>query len=391
MKNKTKLLFRDAFFSTLLSSTIVLLMVLIFVNLRFFNPIHKAFKDFSFLDVFYAEKFQETTKVSTDIVLVNAGNDRLQAVDLLNRIVEAEPKVIGVDVMFKDRKEIVYIDSMLASLLTNEKIITSFNIKEDIVIKNHPYFITNKEGFVEFNFDDKTAVIREFVGFKEIQAQEQWSFAAQIAKYYLHDKWELYEYDKRLRRAQTVNYIGNYDSFQHLDYDDFRDYEKKKILKDKIVIFGYLGTPIGNENDIEDKFFTPLNEVIAGKSDVDMFGTAIHANIVNMLIKNDFMLTISNTWLAIITFLAMYFSTIYYMKINRKYKVSYRTRKRTFQFLVSIFILILSFWLFKNDVVLKPAIVIVGIILAGSYFKYYKHLTRYFKTKTQKKWKTYLK
>ncbi len=391
MKNKTKLLFRDAFFSTILSSTIVLLMVLIFVNLRFFNPIHKAFKDFSFLDVFYAEKFQDTTKVSTDIVLVNAGNDRLEAVDILNRIIEAEPKVIGVDVMFKDRKEIVYVDSMLASLLTNEKIITSFNIKEDIVIKNHPYFVTSKEGFVEFNFDDKTAVIREFVGFKEIQALEQWSFAAQIAKYYLNDKWELYDYDKRLRKAQTVNYIGNYDSFQHLDYDDFRDYEKKKILKDKIVIFGYLGTPIGNENDIEDKFFTPLNEVIAGKSDADMFGTAIHANIVNMLIKNDFMLTISNTWLTIITFLAMYFSTIYYMKINRKYKVSYRTRKRTYQFLISVFILVLSFWLFKYDVVLKPTIIIVGIILAGSYFKYYKHLTRYIKTKTEKKWKTYLK
>ena len=117
MKNKTKLLLRDAFFSTILSSLILLLLVLVFFNLRFFNPIHKAFYDFSFLDVFYSEKFHDTKKVNTDIVMVNAGNNRIEIVELLSRIVDAEPKVIGVDVIFKDRNDIVYVDSMLSSLL----------------------------------------------------------------------------------------------------------------------------------------------------------------------------------------------------------------------------------------------------------------------------------
>lgn len=391
MKNKTKLLLRDSFFSTILSSIILLSLVLLFFNLRFFNPIHKAFYDFSFLDVFYSEKFHDTTKVNTDIVLVNAGNDRIEIVELLSRVIEAEPKAIGVDVIFKDRKEIVYIDSMLSSLLQKDNIITSYDIEDNSIIPNHSFFGNKKSGFVKFDFDETTTVVREFQGYTEINGQDHWSFAAQIAKYYLQDKWEEYDYDSRLKRIHTVNYFGNYESFQYLDYNDFRDYEKKKILKDKIVILGYLGNPTGSKTDIEDKHFTPLNQYTMGKGVPDMFGATIHANIVSMLIKNDFMYTISNTWLVIITFLTMYFSTIYYMMINRKYKISYRTRKRTFQFIISVFIIFLSFWLFKMNVVLKPTLIIVGIILAGSYFKYYKHLTRYLKSKTQKKWKTYLK
>ena len=122
-----------------------------------------------------------------------------------------------------------------------------------------------------------------------------------------------------------------------------------------------------------------------------MNGVTVHANIVNMLVSKDFLFDVSNTWIVIITFLAMYLSTLFYMKINRKYKISFRTRKRIFQLVISVFVLVLSFWLFSQNVALKPTIIIVGIILAGSYFKYYKHLTRYIKSKTQRKWKTYLK
>ena len=390
MKNKTKLLLRDAFFSTILSSVIVLLLVLLFFNVRWFNPIHKAFYDFSFLDVFYSEKFAEPEKINTDIVLVNAGHDRERIVELLGKIIETKPKVIGVDIIFKDKKKDAYVDSTLAELLKNDNIITSYEIDKNSIIPNHPYFGNSKAGFVNFNFDS-TTVVREFQGYTKMDGIERASFGVQVSKNYLEDKWSDFDYNRKLRRLQTVKYSGKYDSFLYLEYDDFNAYEKKKILKDKIVILGYLGDPTGNEFDIEDKEFTPLNKYYTGRSEPDTYGTTIHANIVNMLIKNDFMVTISNTWLVIITFLSMYFSTIFYMKINRKYKISFRTRKRTFQFFMSIFVLFLSFWLFKLNLVLKPTIIIVGIILAGSYFKYYKHLTRYLKSKTNKKWKTYLK
>jgi uncharacterized membrane protein len=120
-----------------------------------------------------------------------------------------------------------------------------------------------------------------------------------------------------------------------------------------------------------------------------MHGVVIHGNITNMLIKNDLMHRISLFWMCIITFICMYFSTIIYMKWNKKYKISYRTRKQTYQLIFSIILFALVIWLYKNDIILSPFPIIIGIILAGSYFKYYKHLTRYINTK--RKWKTYLK
>jgi CHASE2 domain-containing sensor protein len=391
MKGKTKLLIRDAFFSTLLSSVLIFILAIVIFNLRFFNPFHKAFTDFSFLDVYYAEKFHDQSKVNTDIVLVNVGKNRLEIVQLLEHIIQQNPKAIGIDVIFKEEKD-QFLDSTLATLLNHDKIITSFEIQEDNLVYNNQIFDNNQSsGFVNFNFDDKTSVIRKFEAKTIVNDEESLSFAAEVAKLSLGEKWKEYGFDTKLNKPQTIKYHGYYDAFHYLDIGDFNNYEKKITLKDKIVLLGYLGTPTGNVHDIEDKYFTPLNPIFTGKSVPDMYGVTVHANILNMMVKNDFMYSPSTTTMLIITFLAMYLSTIFYMKINRNYKVSFRTRKRIFQFVISIFILVLTFWLYNRNIEIKPSFLLVGIILAGSYFKYYKHLTRYLKNKTQKKWKTYLK
>ena len=393
MKNKTKLLIRDSFFSTIFSIILISLLALFFLNIKFFDPFKKAFSNFSYLDVFYAEKFYDTTKVNTNIVLVNVQNkNRLEIALAIKAIIKEQPKVIGVDVIFKDRKENVFADSLLASILKHNNIITSYDIEDKGIIYNHSYFKKNENsGYVDFNFDNKASVIRKFNGAIFTFGKERLSFSAQIAKHYLKNKWQTFGYDIKLKKPHTIKFQGNLDAFQYLDFEDILDNENKLVLKDKIVILGYLGNPTGSKTDIEDKFFTPLNKIIAGRSDADMFGVTIHANIVNMLINNDFMSTISDFWLGVITFLIMYLSTMYHMKINRKYDISYRTRKHFYQLLFSILVLGLSFWLFKNNVELKPAIIIAGIVFGGSYLKYFKHFTDYINTKTNKKWKTYLK
>ena len=391
MNHKTRLLIRDAFLSSLLSSLLVLILALLFFNIRFFNPFHKAFTDFSFLDVFYSQRFVEDPKKNTDIILVNVGRERYNVVDLLHRIIQEDPKVIGVDVMF-DREKSITIDTVLSRLLQNPKVVTAIEIKDNSVKRNHEAIGENiNSGYVNFNFDTKSSVIREFQAKKSIDDGDYYSFAAEVAKKYLGDSWYTQNYLSKLENSNTIKYFGDLEKFQYLSIEDFNNYERKTVLKDKIIILGYLGTPTGNTFDIEDKFFTPLNPYFTGRSDADMFGTVIHANIVNMLIKDDFMTDFSGKWIYILSFIILFLSTMYYMKINKKYKISFRTRKRLFQFVTSVLVLVLSFWLFRFDVVLKPTLLIFGIIIAGSYFKYYKHLTRYLKTKTGKKWKTYLK
>ncbi|WP_431135524.1 CHASE2 domain-containing protein [Psychroserpens mesophilus] len=392
MKKKTKLLIRDAFLSTILTSILLLVLSIAFFNIRFFNPLHKAFSDFSFLDVFYSEKFNNRDKINSEIILVNIENhDREVIANLLSAILKEDPKVVGFDIILEAHSDKTKTDTLLSQLLQNKKVVTSFEAYHDSLIFSDPFFKTkHKPGFVDFNFKTNTAVIREFIGKKVINDTKQSSFATLIAKKYLSKKrWKKYNYDEKLNTLQTIKYSGDYTAFPHLILDDFFLNDNKPILKDKIVIMGYIGSPTGNKYDIQDKFFTPLNPTIAGKSDADMYGMVIHGNITNMLIKNDLMHRISLFWLCIITFICMYFSTILYMKWNKKYKISYRTRKQVYQLIFAIVLFALAIWLFKNDIILSPFPIIIGIILSGSYFKYYKHLTRYINTK--RKWKTYLK
>ena len=45
-----------------------------------------------------------------------------------------------------------------------------------------------------------------------------------------------------------------------------------EIFADKVVLLGYMGNKIDDAFDFEDRFFTPLNEQISGRSVPDMNG-----------------------------------------------------------------------------------------------------------------------
>ncbi|MDT0557570.1 CHASE2 domain-containing protein [Ichthyenterobacterium sp. W332] len=394
MKKKTKLLIRDAFLSTLLTSVILLILSLAFFNIRWFNPLHKAFKDFSFLDIFYSEGFyNDQSIVINDIILVNVEDkSRTEIAEVLQQILKADPSAVGFDIILKDLKDDFETDAKLSDLLKHEKVITSCKTYNGKIEYSHPFFKgkTSNHGNTTFNSDTtQTSVKREFEGITEINGEKLMAFSALLAKKHLGKKWKKYKLKERLKQTQYITYYGHYDDFLHLDFKDFNVYEKKDILKDKIVIMGYLGTPTGNVYDIEDKHFTPLNKYSAGKTDKDMYGVTIHANITNSLITNDLIFRVSNFWTYIITFLSIFFTTMYYMKLSKTYKVSYRTRKQLFQLIFAITLFSVSLFLFRYKIVFPFAIIIIGVILAGGYFKYYKHLTRYINTK--RKWKTYLK
>ena len=145
------------------------------------------------------------------------------------------------------------------------------------------------------------------------------------------------------------------------------------------------------EYDIEDKFFTPLNEYTVGKSDKDMYGTVIHANIVSMLINNDFIFELSIFWVAFLTFISMYFTTMFLMKMDKKSRLNYRIKKNIYLFVHSVVLVGLSLFLFRYNIVVEVAPIIIGTLFAGSYVKYYKDLIRYLKKKRKWKFKTYIK
>ena len=391
LSKKTKLLIKDSFLCTVFSFILIFILSFLVINISFFNPLKKVVKDFSFLDVYYAENFNTSNEINADIILLNIEHrDRFEISQMIDKVLLSDPKVVGVDIIFKDQKE-AFIDSILGESLNNQKIVSSYILEKDKIIKNHPQFLNeNTSGFVNLNFDNKESVIRNFVGSKEFKSDTHLSFSAQIVKKIMEpSEWDNYSYDKVLKGNTLISYHGNRNSFLTFSYDEFMESDNKNLLKNKIVILGYIGTPTGNEYDVEDKHFTPLNKITAGKSIPDMFGVVVHANIITMLMKHDLMYRVSNFWIGIISFFSTFFMLMYLMKLEKKGKITYRTIKKIILFTFTILVTGISLWLFKMGVIIKIVPIIGVTLLSISYLMYYKDLIDFIKRKRE--WKSYIR
>lgn len=390
-KLTTLILLRDGLISACLSLLVCYLISLFFFNVSFFNPISKALEDFSFLDVYYAERLSEKQVINPDIILINVehkGRDEIGSV--MKQILAAKPKVVGFDVILKDFRYNQE-DTLLAQQLKHKNVITSIVLTPDKAISNHPFFTyENEPGFVNFNFESQNAVIREFESQREQFNKKYTSFSTRVAKSFLSKKErKKIDLGKKLNSSRVINYQGNVEYFLNFTIDEFRALESKKIVKDKIVLLGYLGTPTGNVFDIEDKHFTPLNETTAGKSVPDMYGLVIHANIIAMLISNSFMYNVPTFWIVLLTFLFSFLASVYFIWLDKRLKLSYRTVRKTILLVFTIVLVWITLLLFKYGIVLKSAPIIAVTVFSAGFVKYYKHLVRYINTK--RNFKSHLK
>ena len=202
-------------------------------------------------------------------------------------------------------------------------------------------------------------------------------------------KWKNLNIDKKLINSSVINYKGNLEKFLCFSIDEFMLLKDKSIVENKIVLVGYLGTPTGNVFDVEDKHFTPLNEITSGKSIPDMYGLVIHANIIAMILNNSFMFEVGNGWIFFLMFFFSLLASIYFIWLTRRLKISYRTARKAVLFVFAILLVWFTLVLFKKGIVIKSAPIIAVTVFSAGFIKFYKHLVRWMNTKL--KFKSYLK
>lgn len=390
-KKHTKLLLRDGLLSTLLSLFVCYLLSLLFFNTSFFNPLSKALQDFSFLDVYYAERLNQQELTDTEVILVNVEQKtRQELAQALEKVIESKAKAIGFDVILKEFEKTAA-DTLLAKLLKEDRVVSTYIISDDGgKIQSHAFFGKNlTSGFANFSFNSNTSVVREFTGRYESKQKSEESLSVLLAKKYLSsEEWSTRKMDEKVAKPRVINYQGGLDHYMNLTIDDIRYLENTDLLNDKIVLFGYLGSPSGNRFDIEDKHFTPLNTVTAGKSTPDMYGATIHANSISMLISDNFMYKVPRFWELALLFLFSFMASVYFIWLDTRLKISYRTVRKTVLFVFSILLVWITLILFKRGIVFKSAPIIAVAVFSAGFVKYYKHLVRYINTK--RKFKSYL-
>lgn len=385
-KLKFNLLQRDAFLCTVLTFIVAAIIYGVFVNLSFLDPFEKAFKDFYFTDIFYSKKFKEAER-NDKIILVNVKHaDRFTIANAIQKVSDLSPKVIGLDMIFKERR-MAFTDSILNSVLTNnDNIVTSYYRDGDSLVTNEPYFKSRPEkaGYINLNLEGQNSVIRDFVGVKE-QEELSYSFATQLA---IHSGLLDKEFaDKKLTHRLPINYIGNKEAFLSFDIDDVVSEEDIPAFKDAIVIFGYLGD--GDDAfDIEDKHFTPLNSAWVGRSVPDTFGVTIHANVVHMLTKGQFIKRAPKFIIYILSFFICYLVILLGMKIYKRSNLAYDLTLKIIQLVVSIVLLYLALVLLKSNLYVNTAPILILSVLGIEMIDYYVYLISYLNKKYQ--WQSYI-
>ena len=135
------------------------------------------------------------------------------------------------------------------------------------------------------------------------------------------------------------------------------------------------------------KHFTPMNEKYVGKSPPDAFGIVIHANIIQMLIEQDF-ISVVPTWLiTLLTVVLTFMALCYFIWLNKKQLASYILRLNILQLLFIVFFVWISLFLFKNRILFKTASITAIMVFSIGLIGFYKKFAHYFYKRY--KWKGY--
>lgn len=333
-----------------------------------FDPIGQALSDFEMTDYAFSN-LRPDPKVDDRIVLVNIGSlSRIEVAQQLSIISKYKPRVIGIDSFFncegslydtincpqlldtlsnrflshaiQDAGNVV----MVTKLLQTDSLVKTGDVDlYDSIEYSDPMFsIYSTNAYASLPTDAKyqedVKLCRTFFPKINVNGRDQYAFSVAMAMKY--DPTKTKKLFERNRHEEIVNFRGNFEiqenrvgnmnkadiessgftgMFPALDVDQVMNEEfDSTLIKDKIVIMGYLGDYFGDPS-WDDKFFTPLNKKVAGRANPDMFGPVVHANIVAMILNEDYIGEIPETAQYAIAFISCLLIVALFVIIDEKF------------------------------------------------------------------------
>lgn len=126
----------------------------------------------------------------------------------------------------------------------------------------------------------------------------------------------------------------------------------ERIIKGKIVLMGIvplidISDPTSLANvTYEDTYYTPLNPNYVGRSYPDMYGLMIHANVIAMILDENY-IDESPLWLTItIAVVCTFLSVLLFTYLFNNHETIYRLARKTIQFILGILMLLALVFIF---------------------------------------------
>ncbi|RZM01476.1 MAG: CHASE2 domain-containing protein, partial [Pedobacter sp.] len=266
------------------------------------------------------------------------------------------------------------------ALNSTKNLVLAEKIEWDEKEKTVPNFFTtssSKTGYINFVGEHK-GVIRRYTASEELDGKVIYSFAAQIIG--LADKAAYDKFTHGGGKSKLINYRN--DAAKHVTVDYMAllaDQVDGSLFRDKIVLIGY-----ANENpyDIEDKFFTPLNNQFAGKSVPDLNGIYIHANIISMALNDDYVKTVPGWLTALLTVLIVWLHMSFFIKYYIEKHIWFHLVVKSVQLVSLVLFIYLGILLLsKFSIDFKYAAILGGIVLSVDVLYFYEGFAQWMKKK----------
>ena len=371
---------------TLLIWLVIILLDFIRLNIHFLDPFNNGLKNYEITDI-VSSRLRDTDQIEFEdqIVLVNTGKpDRKELAQIIQRINQFTPKVIGVDILLEGKQDTSIDSSLMETIKARPNVVLAnklgnFNDSTKVFdppTSCEPMFCEHSHtGFVNFVSKDNWT-IRLFHPKVKTSTGEELAFAVKITE--LAEKKALDKLWRRNRKTERIHYLGNINSFVQFDKELLLDpsLDLSEAFKDKIVLVGYLGDDEWSK-PMRDRFFTPLNDQYTGRSLPDMFGLVIHANIISMLLHENYIFEVPGWFVGILEILFCYANVLFIFWVYRKFPEPFHSITRAIQIMefVLVFLLIsVLFHYFKIRIdfgrgILALLLIYDFIMIYESFFK----------------------
>ena len=402
-----------------------------------FDPISQALGEFQLTDYVFS-KFREPPNPDSRIVIVNLSRaSRRELGQAIYIISQHKPKVIGIDSFFNceggfyDSINCPQLLDTLGNLMLSNAIQQAGNVVmvsrlmqtdslfkadaghvfdsiefSDPIFKNYSQHgfanlpTGDKDGKGAATYQEDVKVCRSIIPKMMVKGKEELAFSVRMAMMY--DSVKTKRFLSRGNEEEVINFKGNINisdvrvknlrnqmtstsEFNALcfaiDWIPFTQGESSynpAIFENSVVILGYLGDYFG-DTAWEDKFFTPLNTKVAGRANPDMYGPVIHANVVAMILNEDYINEIP-LWMQVsIAVLLCLLNVLLFYWIDVKYPVLYDGLSVVLQIvqilLVSLAVVYFFAWF---DLKLDLTLSIAALALIGPCFDICKSIENTF-------------
>lgn len=286
------------------------------------NPVKQQVADFDIYDVYYSGKSGNNYTRDSNIVIIQIADKRADIAAQISKISSLEPAIIGIDVTFAPRNDSIGNPLLLEALKLAPNTICSYQVLHQpghdaltISASQVPQQkLASDGGYINF-IGQRYSVVRYYSPFINVDGQSRMAFSSKIIERYSPPAFESLK--KRDKEIEIINYERTIDNYHHYTREELnREYNQlKNIVKGKIVLLGFFSkSPV----ILEDLKFTPLNEVVAGKSDPDTYGVVVHANILSMILSGNYASLMPEWFSYVAAFVFTFIFSWYVIALHKK-------------------------------------------------------------------------